>query len=150
METGGRSGDALQDFRGLRCCYLHLQFSNLQKEIEERTNDIETLKGEQVKLQGVIKSLEKDIQGLKREIQERDETIQDKVKAYLLPFPATVQRDSSHEGKAWDREGPWLLGTHVFNLISGDKRSARCLWCTWHCANYCQHGTLGSANNPRV
>lgn len=58
----------------------------MQKEIEERTNDIELLKGEQVKLQGVIKSLEKDIMGLKREIQERDETIQDKVKAHPL-FP---------------------------------------------------------------
>lgn len=62
---------------------LCLQFSSLQKEIEERTNDIEILKAEQMKLQGVIKSLEKDIQGLKREIQERDETIQDKVRAPL-------------------------------------------------------------------
>ncbi|XP_007951295.1 cilia- and flagella-associated protein 57 [Orycteropus afer afer] len=59
---------------------MRKKFSSLQKEIEERTNDIELLKGEQVKLQGVIKSLEKDIQGLKREIQERDETIQDKEK----------------------------------------------------------------------
>ncbi|XP_023563654.1 cilia- and flagella-associated protein 57 isoform X2 [Octodon degus] len=59
---------------------MRKKFSSLQKEIEERTNDIETLKGEQVKLQAVIKSLEKDIQGLKREIQERDETIQDKEK----------------------------------------------------------------------
>ncbi|XP_073936511.1 cilia- and flagella-associated protein 57 isoform X2 [Castor canadensis] len=59
---------------------MRKKFSSLQKEIEERANDIEVLKGEQVKLQGVIKSLEKDIQGLKREIQERDETIQDKEK----------------------------------------------------------------------
>ncbi|XP_003462565.1 cilia- and flagella-associated protein 57 [Cavia porcellus] len=59
---------------------MRKKFNSLQKEIEERTNDIETMKGEQVKLQGVIKSLEKDIQGLKREIQERDETIQDKEK----------------------------------------------------------------------
>ncbi|KAM6172387.1 cilia- and flagella-associated protein 57 [Erethizon dorsatum] len=59
---------------------MRKKFSSLQKEIEERTSDIEILKGEQVKLQGVIKSLEKDIQGLKREIQERDETIQDKEK----------------------------------------------------------------------
>ncbi|XP_066125551.1 cilia- and flagella-associated protein 57 isoform X2 [Saccopteryx bilineata] len=57
---------------------MRKKFSSLQKEIEERANDIELLKGEQVKLQGVIKSLEKDILGLKREIQERDETIQDK------------------------------------------------------------------------
>uniref|UniRef100_A0A2K6FMU8 Cilia and flagella associated protein 57 n=1 Tax=Propithecus coquereli TaxID=379532 RepID=A0A2K6FMU8_PROCO len=59
---------------------MRKKFSSLQKEIEERANDIETLKAEQVKLQGVIKSLEKDIQSLKREIQERDETIQDKEK----------------------------------------------------------------------
>ncbi|XP_058426810.1 cilia- and flagella-associated protein 57 isoform X5 [Marmota monax] len=59
---------------------MRKKFSSLQKEIEERTNDIEMLKGEQEKLQGVIRSLEKDIQGLKREIQERDETIQDKEK----------------------------------------------------------------------
>ncbi|XP_071073611.1 cilia- and flagella-associated protein 57 isoform X2 [Dasypus novemcinctus] len=59
---------------------MRKKFSSLQKEIEERINDIETLKGEQLKLQGVIKSMEKDIQGLKREIQERDETIQDKEK----------------------------------------------------------------------
>ncbi|XP_026966553.1 LOW QUALITY PROTEIN: cilia- and flagella-associated protein 57 [Sagmatias obliquidens] len=59
---------------------MRKKFSNLQKEIEERTNDTEILKGEQVKLQGVIKSLEKDILGLKQEIQERDETIQDKEK----------------------------------------------------------------------
>lgn len=62
---------------------LYSQFSSLQKEIEERTNDIEILKAEQMKLQGVIKTLEKDIQSLKREIQERDETIQDKVRAAL-------------------------------------------------------------------
>nr|XP_012631296.1 cilia- and flagella-associated protein 57 isoform X1 [Microcebus murinus] len=59
---------------------MRKKFNSLQKEIEERANDIENLKAEQVKLQGVIKSLEKDIQGLKREIQERDETIQDKEK----------------------------------------------------------------------
>ncbi|KAK2490259.1 hypothetical protein MC885_004273, partial [Smutsia gigantea] len=59
---------------------MRKKFSSLQKEIEERANDVDTLKGEQVKLQGVIKSLEKDIVGLKREIQERDETIQDKEK----------------------------------------------------------------------
>ncbi|XP_066865808.1 cilia- and flagella-associated protein 57 isoform X1 [Kogia breviceps] len=59
---------------------MRKKFSSLQKEIEERTNNTEILKGEQVKLQGVIKSLEKDILGLKQEIQERDETIQDKEK----------------------------------------------------------------------
>ncbi|KAM7099461.1 cilia- and flagella-associated protein 57 [Molossus nigricans] len=59
---------------------MRKKFNSLQKEIEERANDIDTLKAEQVKLQGVIKSLEKDILSLKREIQERDETIQDKEK----------------------------------------------------------------------
>uniref|UniRef100_F6PN18 Cilia- and flagella-associated protein 57 n=1 Tax=Ornithorhynchus anatinus TaxID=9258 RepID=F6PN18_ORNAN len=59
---------------------MRKKFSSLQKEIEERSGDIEALKTEQLKLQGIIKALEKDIQGLKREIQERDETIQDKEK----------------------------------------------------------------------
>ncbi|KAG8548991.1 hypothetical protein GDO81_023249, partial [Engystomops pustulosus] len=59
---------------------MRKKFSSLQKDIEERTVDIERMKTEEQKLQGVIKSLDKDIQGLKREIQERDETIQDKEK----------------------------------------------------------------------
>ncbi|XP_069498550.1 cilia- and flagella-associated protein 57 [Ambystoma mexicanum] len=59
---------------------MRKKFSSLQKEIEERNSDIERLKMEQMKLQGVVKSLEKDIVGLKKEIQERDETIQDKEK----------------------------------------------------------------------
>ncbi|XP_073400639.1 cilia- and flagella-associated protein 57 isoform X1 [Dendrobates tinctorius] len=59
---------------------MRKKFSSLQKDIEERAADIERLKTEEQKLQGVIKSLDKDIQGLKREIQERDETIQDKEK----------------------------------------------------------------------
>ncbi|XP_054836556.1 cilia- and flagella-associated protein 57 [Eublepharis macularius] len=59
---------------------MRKKFNSLQKEIEERSSDIEALKAEQQKLQGVIKALEKDILGLKREIQERDETIQDKEK----------------------------------------------------------------------
>jgi peptidoglycan hydrolase CwlO-like protein len=86
---------------------LYLQFSSLQKEIEERANDIEVLKGEQVKLQGVIKSLEKDIQGLKREIQERDETIQDKVRTLLIP-----SLSSCLGGSTPGRESLWLLGAH--------------------------------------
>uniref|UniRef100_A0A670IZG5 Cilia- and flagella-associated protein 57 n=1 Tax=Podarcis muralis TaxID=64176 RepID=A0A670IZG5_PODMU len=59
---------------------MRKKFNSLQKEIEERCSDIEAMKVEQQKLQGIIKALEKDIQGLKREIQERDETIQDKEK----------------------------------------------------------------------
>ncbi|KAM9326708.1 cilia- and flagella-associated protein 57 [Gastrophryne carolinensis] len=59
---------------------MRKKFSSLQKDIEERVAEIEKMKLEQLKLQGVIRSLEKDIQGLKREIQERDETIQDKEK----------------------------------------------------------------------
>lgn len=86
-------GNQLEAPQDLHCCCPHLQFSSLQKEIEERTNDIEILKAEQMKLQGVIKSLEKDIQGLKREIQERDETIQDKVRAALRP-PQTLPRET--------------------------------------------------------
>ncbi|XP_053099420.1 cilia- and flagella-associated protein 57 isoform X2 [Hemicordylus capensis] len=59
---------------------MRKKFNSLQKEIEERSSDIEAMKVEQQKLQGIIKALEKDIQGLKKEIQERDETIQDKEK----------------------------------------------------------------------
>lgn len=58
-----------------------LQFTSLQKEIDDRNLNIEKLKVEQQKLHGVIKALEKDIIGLKRETQERDETIQDKVES---------------------------------------------------------------------
>ncbi|XP_029474302.1 cilia- and flagella-associated protein 57 isoform X2 [Rhinatrema bivittatum] len=59
---------------------MRKKFSSLQKEIEERNTDIEKMKVEHQKLQGIIKSLEKDILGLKKEIHERDETIQDKEK----------------------------------------------------------------------
>ena len=57
-----------------------LQFTSLQKEIDEHKEEIKKLQGERIKLQNIIKSLEKDISGLKKEIQERDETIQDKVR----------------------------------------------------------------------
>ena len=56
---------------------------SLQKDIDEHKSEIQRLHGEQNKLQGIIKSLEKDIYGLKKEIQERDETIQDKVRAFV-------------------------------------------------------------------
>nr|XP_033772064.1 cilia- and flagella-associated protein 57 isoform X1 [Geotrypetes seraphini]XP_033772065.1 cilia- and flagella-associated protein 57 isoform X1 [Geotrypetes seraphini] len=59
---------------------MRKKFSSLQKEIEDRNSDIEKMKIEHQKLQGIIKSLEKDIISLKKEIQERDETIQDKEK----------------------------------------------------------------------
>ncbi|XP_048352772.1 cilia- and flagella-associated protein 57 isoform X2 [Sphaerodactylus townsendi] len=65
---------------------MRKKFNSLQKEIEERSNDIEALKVEQQKLQGIIRTLEKDILGLKREIQERDETIQDKMEGELEHF----------------------------------------------------------------
>lgn len=54
--------------------------NSLQKELKERNKDIEDMRLEQQKLQGVIKSLEKDISALKTEIQERADTIQDKVR----------------------------------------------------------------------
>lgn len=66
-------------FSAWKITHFFQQFNSLQKEIEERCSDIEAMKLEQQKLQGIIKALEKDIMGLKREIQERDETIQDKV-----------------------------------------------------------------------
>uniref|UniRef100_A0A8C5CDU9 EML-like second beta-propeller domain-containing protein n=1 Tax=Gadus morhua TaxID=8049 RepID=A0A8C5CDU9_GADMO len=51
---------------------------SLRREVEERCEDIERLKKEAGRLQGVIRSLETDILGLKKEISERVETIQDK------------------------------------------------------------------------
>ena len=66
----------------LLCLLVPLQFMSLQKDIDEHKSEIQRMHGEQSKLQGIIKSLEKDIYGLKKEIQERDETIQDKVRAY--------------------------------------------------------------------
>uniref|UniRef100_A0A8B9PRZ5 Cilia and flagella associated protein 57 n=1 Tax=Apteryx owenii TaxID=8824 RepID=A0A8B9PRZ5_APTOW len=59
---------------------MRKRFDSLQKDIEERNSEIEEIKLEQQKLQGIITSLEKDILALKREIQERDDTIQDKEK----------------------------------------------------------------------
>uniref|UniRef100_A0A8C4J318 Cilia and flagella associated protein 57 n=1 Tax=Dromaius novaehollandiae TaxID=8790 RepID=A0A8C4J318_DRONO len=59
---------------------MRKRFNSLQKDIEDRNSEIEEMKLEQQKLQGIITSLEKDILALKREIQERDDTIQDKEK----------------------------------------------------------------------
>ncbi|KAM6343173.1 cilia- and flagella-associated protein 57 [Alca torda] len=56
------------------------ELNSLQKELKERNRDIEEMRLEQQKLQGIIKSLEKDILALKTEIQERADTIQDKEK----------------------------------------------------------------------
>lgn len=122
-------GRQLKDPKGLHCGCLHLQFSSLQKEIEERTNDIELLKAEQMKLQGVIKSLEKDIQGLKREIQERDETIQDKVRTALCP-PQTLPRGTQSPGLI----GPWLLKDHLLDLAE-EEGSVKSPLCVWHGAS---------------
>ncbi|NWQ73156.1 CFA57 protein, partial [Columbina picui] len=59
---------------------MNKRLNSLQKELKERNKDIEDMKLEQQKLQGIIKSLEKDISALKTEIQERADTIQDKEK----------------------------------------------------------------------
>ena len=56
-----------------------LQFTSLQKEIDDHKEEIKKYQAETQKLNSVIRNLEKDIAGLKKEIQERDETIQDKV-----------------------------------------------------------------------
>ena len=58
--------------------------NSLQKELKERNRDIEEMRLEQQKLQGIIKSLEKDILALKTEIQERADTIQDKVRNWTI------------------------------------------------------------------
>lgn len=143
---GGESGSQVGDGEAetlVVSVILYPQFSSLQKEIEERTNDIESLKGEQVKLQGVIKSLEKDILGLKREIQERDETIQDKVKAHL-PQPLL---GGPRGGGQSSGEGPRMLGTHSLNLM-GAEWSVKYLLCAWHWAASGKHTTLSSLSHP--
>lgn len=64
--------------------YTHtLQFSSLQKDIDNSNVETERMKLEQQKLKAIVKSLEKDILALKKAIQERDETIQDKVSEWL-------------------------------------------------------------------
>ncbi|XP_071666051.1 cilia- and flagella-associated protein 57 isoform X3 [Patagioenas fasciata] len=59
---------------------MNKRLNSLQKELKERNKDIEEMRLEQQKLQGIIKSLEKEISALKTEIQERADTIQDKEK----------------------------------------------------------------------
>ncbi|XP_042660049.1 cilia- and flagella-associated protein 57 isoform X2 [Tyto alba] len=59
---------------------MNKRLNSLQKELKERNGDIEEMRLEQQKLQGIIKSLENDILALKTEIQERADTIQDKEK----------------------------------------------------------------------
>ena len=61
------------------CCIPCVQFTSLQKEIDDHKEEIKKLQAETAKLNNIIRNLEKDIQGLKKEIQERDDTIQDKV-----------------------------------------------------------------------
>ncbi|XP_010005021.1 PREDICTED: WD repeat-containing protein 65 [Chaetura pelagica] len=59
---------------------MNKRLNSLQKELKERNRDIEDMKVEQQKLQGIIKSLEKEILSLKTDIQKGADTIQDKEK----------------------------------------------------------------------
>ena len=52
---------------------------SLQREIDGQKEEIQRLRQEVRKRDGIIESLKTDIEGLKKEIQERDDTIQDKV-----------------------------------------------------------------------
>jgi len=69
-------------------CYvltcLPLQLNSLQKELKDRNRDIEEMRMEEQKLQGIIESLEKFILALKTEIQERADTIQDEVRNWTI------------------------------------------------------------------
>jgi peptidoglycan hydrolase CwlO-like protein len=56
-----------------------LQVGSLEEDIEVHKGDIDKLKIEVKKRDGIINSLKTDIEGLRKEIEERDETIQDKV-----------------------------------------------------------------------
>ncbi|XP_074762504.1 cilia- and flagella-associated protein 57 isoform X2 [Athene noctua] len=59
---------------------MNKRLNSLQKELKERNGNIEEMRLEQQKLQGIIKSLENDIFALKTEIQVRANAIQDKEK----------------------------------------------------------------------
>ncbi|XP_071420692.1 cilia- and flagella-associated protein 57 isoform X1 [Pithys albifrons albifrons] len=59
---------------------MNKRLNSLQKELENRNRDIEEMRLEQQKLQGIIKALEKDILALKTEIKERSDTVLDKEK----------------------------------------------------------------------
>uniref|UniRef100_A0A8C4Z5Q7 EML-like second beta-propeller domain-containing protein n=1 Tax=Gadus morhua TaxID=8049 RepID=A0A8C4Z5Q7_GADMO len=74
LYRGGESYLTLKGEAGI----MRKQLDSLRREVEERCEDIERLKKEAGRLQGVIRSLETDILGLKKEISERVETIQDK------------------------------------------------------------------------
>lgn len=55
------------------------QFISLQKQIDDRSADINKLKQERQRLLGLICSLESDIEDLKRQISGHEKTSQDKV-----------------------------------------------------------------------
>ncbi|XP_063263369.1 LOW QUALITY PROTEIN: cilia- and flagella-associated protein 57 [Prinia subflava] len=59
---------------------MNKRLNSLQKELKDRNRDIEEMRVEQQKLQGIIKSLEKDILALKTDIKDRTETILEKEK----------------------------------------------------------------------
>ncbi|NXL26795.1 CFA57 protein, partial [Glaucidium brasilianum] len=59
---------------------MNKRLNSLQKELKERNGNIEEMRLEQQKLQGIIKSLENDIFTLKTEIQVRANSVQDKEK----------------------------------------------------------------------
>lgn len=51
------------------------------------------------------------------------------------------------------REGPWLLGTHLFNLM-GNEEPVKCLLCAWLIAVITSHSILpatpGAMSSPVV
>ncbi|KAJ3210969.1 Cilia- and flagella-associated protein 57 [Clydaea vesicula] len=59
---------------------MKARFESLNKQIEDRKQEIVKMIQEEKRLHGIIKSLNKDIQVVKREMQERDDTIMDKEK----------------------------------------------------------------------
>ena len=60
---------------------------SLQREIDGQKEEIQRLRQEVRKRDGIIDSLKTDIEGLKKEIQERDDTIQDKVGVCVCGTP---------------------------------------------------------------
>uniref|UniRef100_A0A3Q4MYG6 Cilia and flagella associated protein 57 n=1 Tax=Neolamprologus brichardi TaxID=32507 RepID=A0A3Q4MYG6_NEOBR len=71
------------------------QFISLQKQIDDRSADINKLKQERQRLLGLIRSLESDIEDLKRQISGHEKTSQDKVTEIRVVISLSTKRPLS-------------------------------------------------------
>lgn len=63
------------------------QLYSLQRQLDDRRTDINSLKQERQSLLGLVRSLNSDIEDLKRQISGHEKTNQDKVVAVAAPSP---------------------------------------------------------------